>query len=131
MRVAILVIAIAIAFLAAVAATPKANDFEFAKRYTVEELLSDPSARDKFMRDVFFWEGFFHMDGVALNLSLGITFDGTGIDPKSGSPDPSQRHDFSAASKEFIHLGLMAWALNGNDIAQLFFQQSAKGMFPF
>jgi hypothetical protein len=99
--------------------------FEFAKKYAQDQLLNNAEARSQFVKEVFAWESFFHTDGVGVNITLGVTYDGTAIDPTTGIPDRAGLHTFSAASKEFIHLSLLAWAVNGSDLALSFFQTSA------
>jgi hypothetical protein len=57
---------------------------------------------------VISWEGHFHCDGVGVDWTTGLTFDGSGIDPSTLLPNGSLRHNFSAASKEALHLQLLA-----------------------
>lgn len=48
-------------------------------------------------------------------------------DPVTGLPSTDGLHPFSAASKEALHLSLIAKALLGNEYARLFFNVSANG----
>lgn len=70
---------------------------------------------------------FFAEPGVAYDQETGMTFDGISLDPATGElnrgPPPAGPFGFSAASKEALHLSLLALALNpsfvGKDLAPL------------
>eukprot|EP01132_Coremiostelium_polycephalum_P011343 gene11343-13890_t len=55
----------------------------------------------------------FHTDGAGVNEACGYTYDGHAIDYTSGEL-ASPLHNFSAPSKESIHLGMLALALLGD-----------------
>ncbi|MBP7828663.1 MAG: hypothetical protein KA248_01960 [Kiritimatiellae bacterium] len=61
----------------------------------------------------------FHQPGLAYDAVTGLTFDGHRIDPKTGRAEGGPRR-WSAASKESLHLALLALALDGNPEAQAF-----------
>jgi hypothetical protein len=80
---------------------------------------------------------FFHTDGHGVSLAFGVTYDGINIDAASGLPLPTGLHNFSAASKEAIHIGMAAVALSGGSVrgvnatlAQSFFGASAGSRDP-
>lgn len=59
-------------------------------------------------------EGQFHRDGVGYNWMSGLTYDGHGVNFTSGElAEPV--HNFSAASKESVHLSLLALAVSGDE----------------
>jgi hypothetical protein len=70
-------------------ALPAASEFpayEFAKRFTLQELLENQSSQDAFLSLMFAYEGRFHSDGVGVDMVTGMTFDGTAIDPDTLLP---------------------------------------------
>jgi hypothetical protein len=97
--------------------------FNFAKNYDLNDLVKNKYTQQKFMKDVMFWEGKFATDNIGINYATAMTYDGTWLHYESGLP--FKLHDFSAASKESVHLGLLALALNeSNDLARTFFNSS-------
>jgi len=92
----------------------------FAPQFDTTTLLSDPSARDRYLRYVMHYEGMF--GDVGMSKITGLTYDGTGIDYKTGAP-ASPLHYWTAASKESIQLMLLARALYGDSYAQIFFSE--------
>lgn len=58
------------------------------------------------------WEGNF-VNGVGVDKTTGLTLDGIRVDVKTGELLPESLHQFTASSKESIHLGLMAQVLEG------------------
>lgn len=104
----------------------------FAHQFTQKELLLSSEARDRylqrssinliekrFLSAIAYWEGQFPQNGVGLNEATCYTYDGHGIDLDTGLPvDPL--HDFSAPSKESLHLMALAHALGGNKYARVF-----------
>ena len=99
--------------------------YEFAKRFSQTSLFSDSNVQRDFIQQVVKYEGRFHCDGVGIDLTTGMTFDGIGIDAKTLEPISAQRHNFSASSKEGLHLSLLAMAINHEPLALDFFAQSA------
>jgi hypothetical protein len=85
------VLTLVLAAAAAAAALPlhapsHLPEYEFAKRFTPEELLGSQSSRDAFLSLMFAFEGRFHSDGVGVDLATGMTFDGTAIHPDTLLP---------------------------------------------
>eukprot|EP01012_Entosiphon_sulcatum_P042783 TRINITY_DN5687_c0_g1_i1.p1 TRINITY_DN5687_c0_g1~~TRINITY_DN5687_c0_g1_i1.p1 ORF type:complete len:527 (-),score=79.40 TRINITY_DN5687_c0_g1_i1:42-1601(-) len=72
--------------------------------------FADPDARRAFLQAVVSWEADFHSPGVGYNEATGFTYDGHPIDFESGDL-AGQVHDFSAPSKESIHVALLALAV--------------------
>ncbi len=81
--------------------------------------MTSQKARDQFLDAVSYWEGNFHANGIGLNTVSGLTYDGSPLDYTSGE-SIDQPHLFSASSKESIHIGLLALALNGDQRALTF-----------
>ncbi|KAF8960660.1 putative GPI anchored protein [Flammula alnicola] len=92
----------------------------FASQYTTASIIRDP---DAFEQDVIYWEGMFHKNNVSYNVLNGMTFDGTLIDPVTGLHDVDGLHTFSAASKESLHMMLLAHVIQGTPGAVRDFQQ--------
>lgn len=67
---------------------------------------------------MFFWEG--RIWELASWPELALTKDGHFFDPRDGSVDASPPHNFSAASKESLHLAVLARALEGDVDAGVF-----------
>ena len=86
MRVVLTLLLVAAAAALSVPAPSHLPEYEFAKRFTPEELLSSQSSRDSFMSLMFAFEGRFHSDGVGVDLATGMTFDGTAIHPDTLLP---------------------------------------------
>ncbi|KAE9547070.1 hypothetical protein FO519_009720 [Halicephalobus sp. NKZ332] len=104
-------------------------DFNFVKKYTIDGIVNDAKVRDDFLMDIMTWEGKFATDKVGLNYKHGLTYDGTSLNYSTGLPDGGL-HDFSAASKESVHLGLLALALNSsNKYAVRFFESGMQGVW--
>lgn len=102
-------------FLAALGTAHAASDASrpscrFASAYTTSSILQDPEA---FERDLLHWEGMFHQHNVSYNALNGMTFDGTLLDPVTGVHDINGLHTFSAASKESLHMMLLAHVIKG------------------
>jgi hypothetical protein len=93
---------------------PKASTCRFATKYTRQSIIQNPSA---FEQDVIFWEGMFHQNNVSYNALNGMTFDGTLLDPITGVHNVDGLHTFSAASKESLHMMLLAHVVQGNPSA--------------
>lgn len=67
----------------------------FALDWTSEDILENT---DAFVSDMLYWEGKFHVDGIAFNKDNGMTYDGSQIDYFTG--ERTEKHSFSASSKE-------------------------------
>jgi hypothetical protein len=89
----------------------------FAPLFDQQELISNPKTRDAFLRASMYWEGQFHK--VGFSESNGLTFDGTGLNYSTGEP-AAPLHYWTAASKESIHMMMLARALEGNEYARIF-----------
>ncbi|TFK35374.1 hypothetical protein BDQ12DRAFT_635257 [Crucibulum laeve] len=82
----------------------------FASRYTPTSILANPSP---FEQALISWEGQFHQTNVSYNDFNGMTFDGTLLNSVTGVHDLAGLHTFSAASKESLHIMLLAHVVNG------------------
>jgi hypothetical protein len=102
-------------FLSGVFSAPPCR---FSKKFTQQQLLEDSAT---FVWDMVFWEGKFHQNGIGYNTANGMTYDGTLLDPLTGLHNLSGLHPFSAASKEALHVMLLAHAINGDALAARFF----------
>lgn len=58
------------------------------------------------------WEANF-IKSVGVDKTTGLTLDGIRVDVKTGELLPETLHQFTASSKESIHLGIMAQVLEG------------------
>lgn len=113
----LVVSAIALLVVISAAAAQQTPPCRFAKSFSVESLLNDASAQEEFIKAAAYYEGAF--GDFAVNKKTGLTYDGTGIDYNTGYPN-SDLHDFSAPSKESVHLMVLAKALAGNEPASIF-----------
>uniref|UniRef100_A0A914W241 Endo-beta-1,2-glucanase SGL domain-containing protein n=1 Tax=Plectus sambesii TaxID=2011161 RepID=A0A914W241_9BILA len=103
-----------------------AQDCNFAQSYSLDDLFKNPVAQDSFLLSASYWEGKFATDRVGLNYASALTYDGTPIDYDTGLPHKGL-HEFSAASKESVHVSLLALALDGKSaFAVNFFQSGAE-----
>lgn len=91
----------------------------FALEYTAEDLLSSPKIQQQFLEAIVYYEGQFHQDQIGYCAANGLTYDGRSINITSGEAADGL-HEFSASSKESLHVGLLALALNGSLLAQTF-----------
>ncbi|GAM20468.1 hypothetical protein SAMD00019534_036430, partial [Acytostelium subglobosum LB1] len=82
----------------------------FAKDYSLDKLISSSDERHSFINDVLYWEGNFHQHLIGVNTLSGYTYDGHAINYTTGEL-AAPLHNFSAPSKESIHLGMLALAL--------------------
>lgn len=98
----------------------------FARDYTVAELVSQPARQQQFLAQVMQAEAAFFRPNVSYVAATAMTLDGSILNYTSGLP--LAMHDFSAPSKESAMLMLMARALNGSHLAQLFFAQDAGSL---
>jgi len=89
----------------------------FSPTFTQENVLSDP---DSYAWEMMYWEGQFHANDIGYNTENGMTYDGTLIDPVTGQHNVSEKHVFSAASKEAIQIMIYAKALAGDEYAGRF-----------
>ncbi|KAM0713761.1 hypothetical protein Q7P37_010723 [Cladosporium fusiforme] len=115
----------ATALLAQQAATAPST-CTFAPRYSAQEILKDPKP---FIADVLHWEGKFTQPGIGYNGANGMTYDGTLLDQISGlaPANAAGRHNFSAASKESLHVMVLAKAIAGSGDAARFVSPDDPG----
>lgn len=90
----------------------------FAPNYTTQMLTSDPFARERFINDVMKAEGQFIQPGVGVDAQTGMTVDGIGINYRTGQLEGIQRV-WTAASKESLHVTILARAVAGDKRAQI------------
>ena len=81
--------------------TPPHSLCRFSPRYTQHDILTNSTA---FVQDIFYWDGQFHQNNVGINTANGLTYDGCILNQTTGLANISERHDFSAASKEVFFL---------------------------
>ena len=74
----------------------------FAPLYTQEQIFHNSSS---FIADIFYWDGQITQNGVGMNTQNGLTFDGCILNQTTGLANISERHDFSAPSKEASNSG--------------------------
>ncbi|HUS63724.1 MAG TPA: hypothetical protein VMZ28_04235 [Kofleriaceae bacterium] len=79
--------------------------------------LPSPAAAERFMSDVIARERRFYQPGVAYDGETGLTFDGHPIEQRSGQLRGTPRN-WSAASKESLHIILLVKALTGDATAR-------------
>lgn len=96
---------------------------QFAREYSADMLQIYDDRMNDFVRRVIKSEGKFHQDGIAYNAESGLTYDGHPIDFNTGQLR-EKPHNWSAPSKESLHLNLLALVLDGNEYAQLFVSPS-------
>jgi hypothetical protein len=89
----------------------------FSPTFSQDSVLSDP---DSYAWEMMYWEGQFHANDIGYNTDNGMTYDGTLIDPITGRNNVSEKHVFSAASKEAIQIMIYAKALAGDEFAGRF-----------
>lgn len=94
---------------------PKVPVCRFSPGYSQAGILQNPKA---FANDIFYWEGHFHANNVGYNTANGMTYDGTLLDSKTGLA--TDKHPFSAASKESLQIMVYVHALAGDPRAALF-----------
>lgn len=94
-------------------------NMNFAREYSADMLQIYDDRMSEFVRRIVKAEGRFHQPGVAYNPESGLTYDGHSIDFNTGELR-GQPHNWSAPSKESIHITLLALALDGNENARLF-----------
>ncbi|PIQ86363.1 MAG: hypothetical protein COV74_05045 [Candidatus Omnitrophica bacterium CG11_big_fil_rev_8_21_14_0_20_45_26] len=109
------------------AETPAApSSYRFAPKYSLKSLVSDTSLRDAFLKEFLYWDGKFHQAGVAYNEKSGITYDGYMFDIETGQLVGGP-HNWSAASKESLHVAILAMAISGNEQAKMFVSPDNPG----
>uniref|UniRef100_A0A7E4W8T6 Ldi domain-containing protein n=1 Tax=Panagrellus redivivus TaxID=6233 RepID=A0A7E4W8T6_PANRE len=101
-------------------------DFQFAVNYDVNDVIKNSDTQNALIEDIMTWEGKFMVNGIGLNAKSGLTYDGSWLNYSTGLP--ILLHDFSAASKESVHLGLLALGLDETKThVQTLFKSSMGG----
>ncbi|CAK63157.1 unnamed protein product (macronuclear) [Paramecium tetraurelia] len=93
----------------------------FAFEYTQKELQSDPKKVQEFLSKVMKWESKFAKD-LGIDKKSGLTLDGQQLDVNTGMPN-GKPHQFTASSKESIHLALIGLALANNEYAKQIYSE--------
>ena len=88
----------------------------FALDFTCPLLQQDPAQTTSFLQSYAAAQSAFVADGVGLDAPSGLTFDGHPFDYATGALS-GPPHTFSAASKECVHISLLALSLRGSPIA--------------
>lgn len=91
----------------------------FAQQYSQQNILDNPNG---FIADVLYWEGKFAQPGIGYNEANAMTYDGTLLDQVAGFAvaNAAGRHNLSAASKESLHIMVLAKVLAGSSDAARF-----------
>jgi hypothetical protein len=97
----------------------------FSPLYSQEEILHNSTS---YAWDVFYWEGNFHQNNVGYNTANGMSYDGTLLNSTSGLA--TEKHPFSAASKESLQIMLYAHAIAGDPRAARFVYPLAPEIAP-
>ncbi|CAF0765002.1 unnamed protein product [Adineta steineri] len=97
----------------------------FADLFTIDELVSDRNnAIHRFKMHMCLWEGKFG-NGVGYNHEIGITYDGHKIDYTTGDLHENLQY-WTAASKEALHVNMLALYFMDNIYAQQFFGNASQ-----
>ncbi|KAF2095699.1 putative GPI anchored protein [Rhizodiscina lignyota] len=99
----------------------------FSPRHSQQEILNNPT---NFVNDILYWEGHFHANNIGYNTANGMSYDGTLINGTTGIA--TDKHPFSAASKESLQIMVYVHALAGDSRAATFLsptnQKAAPGI---
>lgn len=109
---------LAIAFLYSLlvsASVPTHSKCRFSPLYSQDDILRNSTP---YAWDVFYWEGHFHQNNVGYNTANGMSYDGTLLNSTTGLA--TQKHDFSASSKESLQIMVYAHAIAGDPRAARF-----------
>lgn len=90
-----------------------AQPYQFARQYSNDIILKDASKREEFVHKLMRAESRFMQSGVAFNALSGLTYDGHPIDFDTGELRGFPKN-WSAPSKESLHLMVLALAVSGN-----------------
>jgi hypothetical protein len=90
----------------------------FAKEYQCSDFLNKDLVQE-YIHKVAYWEGKFAQPGIGYDERSGYTYDGHPLNYQTGELY-GEPHLFSAPSKESIHVGILALAVNGNEHALTF-----------
>lgn len=95
------------------------SKYHFALEYTKDMLLSNDKKREEFINRLIKAEARFHQDTIGYNDKSGLTYDGINIDYKTGIVIGVSRN-WSAPSKESLHITILSLAIAGDPRACLF-----------
>lgn len=93
----------------------KYPDYQFAKKYTVQEIINNPAKAAAFEKEYLIQEAEYF--AIARNPETGLTYDGYKLDPKTGKP--TEPRDWSAPSKECLDTAICIKAIEGNPRAAM------------
>lgn len=96
----------------------------FAPQFSQQDVLTSPN---DFVWDLLYWEGHFHQNNVGYNTANGMTYDGTLLNTRTGEANLTGLHPFSAASKESLHVMVLAQAVAANPLAARFLSPDDPG----
>jgi hypothetical protein len=94
----------------------------YAQKYSVKSILESVDMANQFLNDFIEAESGFYNGDVGYSSQNGMTYDGFEVDPETGQLKGIPRL-WSAASKESLHLILLAQSINGNPIARKLISQ--------
>ena len=116
-------------FLVSVVFSQSSPPCRFAPSFTKKEIVNNP---EPFIQDVLYWEGHFDQPDVGFKGANGMTYDGTLLNITTGLEwkEASGRHNFSAASKESLHVMVLANALAGDSSAAVVVSPDAPANAP-
>jgi hypothetical protein len=101
-------------------------DCHFAKKFASPNGLSSKKAREAFVDLVLNYDGRFATPGIGVGEN-GLTFDAMYLSNSTGLPlGPQFRHNFTAASKESLHVAMLALAIEKNSRALIFFHHKTQ-----
>lgn len=100
-----------------------------APLYGQTGILDDP---EPLISDMLYWEGRFARPGIGHNTANGMTYDGTLLNFTTGLELPNRAglHNFSAASKEALHVMVLAHGLAAHPAAARFLSPAAVEQTP-
>jgi hypothetical protein len=115
-----LLLLIPLCFLFVTAAPRAARSAEpskcrFSPLYSQKDILHNSTS---YAWDIFYWEGHFHQNNVGYNTANAMTYDGTLLNSATGLA--TEKHPFSAASKESLQIMVYAHAIAGDPRATRF-----------
>lgn len=103
-----------VSVISSVVAQQSLPNCNFALNFDTNELFNQDNVQHDFLLNASYWEGKFARHNIGINYYSALTYDGGAINYTTGISLMSNLHDFSAASKESIHVGLLALALDGS-----------------
>ncbi|MBI1870241.1 MAG: hypothetical protein HYS07_03505 [Chlamydiae bacterium] len=95
-----------------------APPYRFSQKFSQQDLVSNAQQRKEFIEKILQWEAKFHQGGIGYNEKSGLTYDGHAIDFSTGELIGGPRN-WTAASKESLHVEILTLAIAGNRYAQM------------